>query len=335
MDYKDVPKVCKRYSFESKIRTLNQISFNLFNVKKNSIVVSPDLPHPWDLETLLMFCMDDEWYGKDNFCKNGHPVYDLIQAIRDFEDDKILPKGKENLWLRNLLIAGSANQYEIQEVIKFKYYRYNFIFSYIDEKINMPLIFEEKFNVDYRSFMIFTNCIFMVANTDKLPNKYEFINDLCVQYNNVVVNLTLSKDKFEEQIKFFSNNYDDCKNCVKVCNRYPFIYYKGKIYLTLLHSLLLATTKSLFLRLTDQDNELKSLMGKTVIESYLHSIIVESGEFDEVLREQEYGRENKKTPDLMCKKNNQYLFFECKSSTPHAHTRCLDEDLIEKESQEY
>lgn len=46
MEYDDIHKVCKRYSFDSKIRTLNNVSFNLFNIKQNSIELIIDLPFP-------------------------------------------------------------------------------------------------------------------------------------------------------------------------------------------------------------------------------------------------------------------------------------------------
>lgn len=276
--------------------------------------------------------MDDQWYANDNFCRNGYPFNNLINAIRNFCDDKILKEGKEHLWCRNMVIAASANQFEIQEILKYKYYRYNYIFSYIDSTIDMKLIFKEKFKSNYHDFVVFVNCILIIATAKKIPNKYEFINYICFMYNHIVSKLTLPKEKFEEKIKFFSNNYEDCKNCVKVCNIYPFIHYKDKLYLTLIHSLIIATTKSLFLRLTDKDNKLKEKIGKSVIESYLYDVVLDSGEFDEVLKEQVYGKENKKTADLLCRKGEKVLFFECKSATPFAHTRCLDEKLIEKET---
>ena len=33
----------------------------------------------------------------------------------------------------------------------------------------------------------------------------------------------------------------------------------------------------------------------------------------------------------MCRKNDNYIFFECKSTVPYAKTRCLDENYIKQE----
>ncbi len=55
--------------------------------------------------------------------------------------------------------------------------------------------------------------------------------------------------------------------------------------------------------------------------------------FDEVLKEQCYKKKHNalKTSDVMCRKNDNYIFFECKSTVPYAKTRCLDENYIKQE----
>ena len=55
--------------------------------------------------------------------------------------------------------------------------------------------------------------------------------------------------------------------------------------------------------------------------------------FDEVLKEKCYKKKHNalKTSDVMCRKNDNYIFFECKSTVPYAKTRCLDENYIKQE----
>ena len=73
-------------------------------------------------------------------------------------------------------------------------------------------------------------------------------------------------------------------------------------------------------RLTEGDEALKRQIGKEVYEDYLFSIIKGSKLFDEVIPEQDYHHKKSeaKTVDVMCRKGNAYLFFECKSFTPKA-----------------
>ena len=94
-----------------------------------------------------------------------------------------------------------------------------------------------------------------------------------------------------------------------------------------------AITDSLLYRLTDDNAKLRTLFGKNVLEDYLFDIVNKSTLFDEVLKEKTYKKKRNilKTSDVMCRKNENYIFFECKATVPYAKTRCLDEDFINQE----
>lgn len=92
-------------------------------------------------------------------------------------------------------------------------------------------------------------------------------------------------------------------------------------------------TDSLLYRLTDSNSELRSLFWKNVLEDYLFEVLNKSFLFDEVLKEKCYKKKHNalKTSDVMCRKNDNYIFFECKYTVPYAKTRCLDENYIKQE----
>lgn len=53
MDYNMLPIILRRYEFEEKMRVLQFYSRNLMDL--TGIELIPDQPHPWELETFLLF----------------------------------------------------------------------------------------------------------------------------------------------------------------------------------------------------------------------------------------------------------------------------------------
>ncbi|MBQ4602803.1 MAG: hypothetical protein IJB24_08080, partial [Clostridia bacterium] len=86
-------------------------------------------------------------------------------------------------------------------------------------------------------------------------------------------------------------------------------------------------------RLTDKDSAKMTCIGKEVYEDYLYKIINESEIFDEVISEQTYklhGKE-RRTADIMTRKNNNYIFFDSKSFTPKIAIRTFSEEALKKD----
>lgn len=153
------------------------------------------------------------------------------------------------------------------------------------------------------------------------------------KYAKATKKLILPRKDFQKEIDKFSNNIHDYLFCVRPSYIYPFIEYNGIANLPLPHCITRSITDSLLYRLTDSNSELRTLFGKNVLEDYLYQIINTSTLFDEVIKEQTYKKNHNilKTADLMCRKDENYIFFECKASVPYAKTRCLDENLINEE----
>ena len=328
MDYFDIGKHSKRVSFESKMATLNYHSSQLIDFSKNIVNIDLKKTLPRELETLLtFFVISKEYPGSSVKQIEDRKFVNMINAIKD-HTPKQVSDGPDEALLNRLLIS-SLQQFEVQEVAKYVFYRYNYFFTFINENINMTEIFKKKFNIPFERFVEFAlniEMLFFIKNKTSTYFKYAFS-----KYKDVIRNLLITRDDYIDKIDFFTQSVDLYSIGIKPCNSFPFIECNGDIYLPLPHCIIPAITHSLFLRLTDKNNKIKNLFGKNVYENYLFDILKEAEIFDETLGEFIYGKEHKRTPDVMCRKGNKYVFYEAKSMVPYFDTRCLNKEKINSE----
>ena len=331
MDYERLPIILKRYSFIEKMRVLQYYSKLIMNITGVDLISKQ--PMAWDLETFLLFSVKaDEYQNNDFKGKNINQFIKMINCIKSHQHPTLINKIGTVEFADFLLIALGSTQFDIQTYNIYKYYRYNYFFTYSSDKIDMKQEFYKKFNVDYNSFLELGSILSFFCSL-KVNLEPQILRYIVLKYANATSLLILSREDFKKEIDKFSNNIDDYLYCVRPSYIYPFIEYGGLANLPLPHCVTRAITDSLLYRLTDDNAELRSLFGKNVLEDYLFDIIDNSTLFDEVLKEKIYKKKHNilKTSDVMCRKNEDYLFFECKSTVPYAKTRCLDENFINQE----
>lgn len=330
--YYNLPKISQRYSFNEKMKILNKYSRLLLNINKNCIEVKPNQALPWELETIFMFFVYyKEWKNDDFIGKQERKFIRIINSIKDHDNPK-LSNGNPLDFGKNLLISYSANQFEIQGVIVYKYYRYRYFFNFCNQNIDMRKIFKDKFGINYDEYMNFSILMFIFYGI-KDKDVDSILGYALNRFYNLITTISITREKCIENINFFAKNIDDYASCVKPCNKYPFVIENGKYYFPLPHCIIPACTSSLLYRLTDGNNNLRTIFGKEVLEAYIKDILEDSNLFDEVLEEKKYieHRSEKNTSDVMCRKNDEFLFIESKAMQPSAFTRCIDEEKINKE----
>lgn len=331
MDYNKLPVILKRYSFEEKMRVLQFYSRDLMNI--TGVELKDAWPLPWELETFLLFSVKFlEYQQKDFAGKNINVFINIINSIKNHQHPKSLKyAGTIKSW-DLVLVAFGSTQFDIQSYNIYKYYRYNYFFNYIGEEVNMKQEFKNKFNVNYDMFLKlgFSLSTFCSLKVNLNPQILKYI---VLKYIDVTTKLMLSREDFSNKIDEYSYTIDDYLYCIRPSYLFPFIEYNGVIHLPLPHCLTRAITDSLLYRLTDENNELRTIFGKNVLEDYLYDIVYESNLYEEVLKEHEYHmhRNLMKTPDVMVRNGNEYLFFESKASVPYAKTRILEESYLENE----
>lgn len=331
MKYDRLPVILKRYLFDEKMRVLQYFSKQIMDI--NGIKLKNEQPMAWELETFLLFAVKaDEYQTKDFRGKNINQFIKMINCIKNYQHPVLTSKVNTIKFADFLLIALGSIQFDLQSFNIYKYYRYNYFFTYISNEVNMKEEFYNKFNVNYNSFLELGSTLSFFCSL-KVNLDSKILQYIVLKYAKTTSLLMLSREKFKQEIDKFSNNIDNYLYCVRPSYVYPFIEYNGIASLPLPHCVTRAITDSLLYRLTDSNEKLRTLFGKNVLEDYLYEIINKSNLFDEVLKEKIYKKRHNtlKTSDVMCRKNNDYIFFESKSTVPYAKTRCLEEKFINQE----
>lgn len=331
MKYDRLPVILKRYLFDEKMRVLQYFSKQIMDI--NGIKLKNEQPMAWELETFLLFAVEaDEYQTKDFRGKNINQFIKMINCIKNYQHPVLTSKVNTIKFADFLLIALGSIQFDLQSFNIYKYYRYNYFFTYISNEVNMKEEFYNKFNVNYNSFLELGSTLSFFCSL-KVNLDSKILQYIVLKYAKTTSLLMLSREKFKQEIDKFSNNIDNYLYCVRPSYVYPFIEYNGIASLPLPHCVTRAITDSLLYRLTDSNEKLRTLFGKNVLEDYLYEIINKSNLFDKVLKEKIYKKRHNtlKTSDVMCRKNNDYIFFESKSTVPYAKTRCLEEKFINQE----
>ena len=128
MNYNKLPIIMRRYDFEEKMRVLQFYSRNFMTV--TGIEIVPSQPHPWDLETFLLFATKYPEYQKKNFKgKNINAFIEIINSIREHQHPKILEYSGNIALLDLVLISHGSTQFDIQSYNIYKFYMFSYIYN--------------------------------------------------------------------------------------------------------------------------------------------------------------------------------------------------------------
>lgn len=329
MKYAELSKVLKRFSFEEKMNICSPYSRQIMGLSGfiPTIEMKEEIP-PWTLETYIIFAIKSIEYDSKRF-KNDNEFYKIISTIEQFNPSKTM-----NL-LNNIDTADlpwsqiMLQQFEYYEDYYIKLFRYYYYFNFVNSEINMKEKFFEKFNCEYYDF-VKMGISFRVLQSNLVKNTSEQINYLYDKYPVVMKNLTISRDSYIDEITKITENEEDYKYCLKPSSIFPFITFKNNKYCPLPHLIIRSVTSSLLYRLTEGNIRLHETIGKVVNESYLFKIINENKHYNEIYSEFEYLHRNniQKSPDLMIRIDQDYIFFEIKSTRPPKNFKILDEEII-------
>lgn len=326
-DYHKLGSIMKRWSFESKMRYVEEYSQKLIDP---SVTGNPntlcDMILPEDLEAFTMIAVKNkEWKDQEIDRKE---FIQAIQSIKSFIHPE-LKKRIGNQFGDWFLILANANQIDIRANPMYRIARYYYYFMYKDESIDMNTEFISKFGVAYKE--ISAPIIFMWWCLMK-NGAYHFDDKSAVwflnKYGGSLDYITQSRDQFVYLMDTITTNEDDYKYCFRLSYQYPLIINNGYRILTLPHLLIRSVTESMMHRLTENDDSLRNKIGKNVFESYLYKLICESNLFDETIQEKTYTvgkQKDQKTMDIMTRIGDTIICFDSKSFTPCISLRVFDE----------
>ncbi|QVK21757.1 hypothetical protein KHQ82_05400 [Mycoplasmatota bacterium] len=299
-------------------------------------------------------------YGKKGLFPENY-VFFSCRSIQDFggkpyKDYNFLMKNIKNLVSNQnsvLEIYNNSHSHEelktvllytqipLQRNYEYLYYRYNYIFSFVNDKIDMNTVFYNKFGTSHIRFTDFMMSFIVTTNALKnYPMRYiNMLNNLFRRFNDVVTELSQHRDKLINIHKLRRN-----KNRLfsildlNILNSYPIVYfYNDKKYLEMavpfVPSIVNACTESLLFRLTENKDGLRSIIGKEVLEEYVYHIIDTSttSGVHKMIREFSYNKGDKFCDITLLDDHDNIILVEIKMGTPPLKIR----DMNEKEINNY
>lgn len=328
--YIELPFKLRRYSFESKMSICFEYSKKImspYGLVDNEIL--KNLPLPWDLEifALLSVISNKEYTSSNSWGYQDRKFLEIINIIKDIE----LPNMYEGNLVSNFAITSGQTQFKIQENVMIKLYRYNYIFGFVNNVLDMPEIIKSKFGINYNTMLEFALLNqFMYSTLDSLKSLLKFSNK---EFCECLKCISLERDLFIKKQSIISENILEYKYCLRVLQSFPVIIDNSKYYCPTPHLLLDACTSSLIFRLTDGNQDLRSKIGKEILEKYIYKLFFDTKIYSEVIDEKPYngkGKGNELTPDVMIRYNDYFLLVESKFITPSIKSRLLDNEVIHK-----
>lgn len=342
IEYKDICKKLKRFSFDEKMRICQLSSWNTINARgeMKNLYSAATQPLPWEIETfLLMAIKATPEYAQGNFKNKNERVFrKMINSIRFYRSKKLENSLNTGDFVMYATTSINLLQFDIQRDNFFKMYRYNYFFNFCNENIDMRSKFIEHFKVEYENYILFSNSLILFMNPNNGIKNREQRDKLkkyiYSKFSSVLNKLIISVEDYKIELDKITTNINDYATCLRPSYTYPFIKFNNLIYLPLPHLVYRAVTSSLLYRMTRQNNELRSVFGKEVLEAYLYQLLKNTGVYDEVYPEREYRKEHNnkaRTLDVMVRYKEHYLFFDSKAFVPLTGLRIYDGESYDKQ----
>lgn len=118
---------------------------------------------------------------------------------------------------------------------------------------------------------------------------------------------------------------------------YPFISGKNFTYIPSPYLVINAVTESMLNRVTLNDNKIRRIIGKEVIEHYVYDIVKQLDTVTWISNEIEYfkGKDRVLSPDVIAAEDDKVIFYDTKAITPSLKLRKFDIVEIEKDIEIY
>lgn len=333
--YKNLPKLLKRFSFYEKMRICNEYSRKAMAFENSRDYDKlRSVPLPWCLETFTMLSIEAYEYSDGTFLGKAEKKFaKMMDAIWSH-----IPESLSNCGITfadYFLPVTALTQFYLQESYWIKFYRYWTIFSDNSNPTLLKDIFIKKMGTSYYDYLLFGICLKMFFSI-KTPIPPVILDCLLYRFPQVSNHLIIKREDYISlQQKFISNPIEKSEYLysVRPSYQYSFVKYRDSIYFPLPHLLTYNITSSLYFRMTDGDNNLRDHIGKHILERYLLNMMEQSNIYDEVFPEQLYKGQSgseAKSPDVIARQKDAVLFLDSKSTVPSIGIRLFDSKAYEK-----
>lgn len=294
---------------------------------------------PWEIEAFaeLSILSTGTHPTKSFKTHNSKAFCKIITTIRNFLPPKLKEEMDTPKFANDFFMACGMVQFKPQKYALNRLYRYDYFWSFKNDKIDMPKIFSENFNgLSYKYFIELAVLTYFAASMDgNLSNAFRYIS---MTHINAIKLLCITRDEYIERQN--EKNLGDVNNVVYGFNYlypYPYIEFNSNIYLPVPYLIIDAVCESLVTRVTNDNGRIREDIGKYVAQSYIEYILKDGHVYEEVVPEIPYvvGRQTIDAPDVMIKDGNRFCFIDSKLSTPKLSLRHFNETDIENNIKQY
>lgn len=335
--YNRLPILLKRYSFDEKMRICYEYSSKILqkgNLRQPESLRG--LPLPFTLETFLMLSVEATEYQNRAFSDRKEHLHfvDMINTIWHHAPSKLVNL-KSKPFLDWYLSLAPLTQSFYQQNYWILYYRYHYFFTFKNEQIDVPAHFYNCFGTYYDEFLQCGVLLYYLIFSEKPLPQDEIQNLLTRKFNTVTAKLSISRTEYVKLQRQALENQavDEYIFSLRPSYTYAFIKYNDKYFFPLPHLLPRNITSSLYYRLTEGNNTLRSSLGKNVIEQYVFEIVQQSHCYTDVRREIPYPGPrgtHAQSPDIVARHGNSILLLECKSTVPGMGMRTMSDETYYK-----
>ncbi len=236
-------------------------------------------------------------------------------CIKQIRSQKYLDIIYEKRNTDDLITSLSFMQFAGQQSYSFLIYRYDFMFTFVNERINMNQIFLAKFKIPYSDFEAFVFLSHVWATLDK-KFSFSLINNILTEpMKRVLKYISTTREQIyidylnitsgDEIYSFFDLN---------LLLKTPFVKEDKRIFCFYAPFIPYACTQSLMFDITENKEDLRSLIGKNVVEEYVFNIVSKSKVTNQYryLREFYYKKKKLLSPDVIILSSAKLLFLEVK-----------------------
>lgn len=319
----------KKYTLDSKIRASFMLSQNIMSLDGiHKRYNHTSTTFAWNIETFLVLsiCNNCEEADQDLFNYNNIQelfiIFDLINSLMNLKIKSVKDFSYPDIMMPFL----GTLEFKSQENGMYLLYRSKYFFNFENSDFSMKSIFHEKLEDSfemYNEFVLFLNvCLGIDKDNERI------ITYLYVKYRKQLEKLTTHVKDINDFVKSIKSV--DILNSVKIIWMKPYVNTGSGIILPIPHLLYRSITDAMLFRLTEGDNNTRTMFGKYCLESYVKHLLTISGQYKEVHDEIVYKtpKGNKNSSDVMARCGNIITFFETKAFVPGMNIRHLDVNTI-------
>lgn len=329
-------KDLQNYSLESKLLTAQLYSSRIEGIAEIEVkdIMKQNIT-PFEIETFTLFSILYDNMGNTTPI-TGKAFSDAINGIRNYHS--LLWKKYENSndFANAFIMISGLTQFATQGSVLFKLFRGDYFFNFSNEAINVKELFKEKFGIYYDDLAVSAYLLYMGTS---LHSQNTHGVDFCKECTRIAFSnkkvldvISISKEEYLKELKLlYGDCIEDYYYGLKIQYLFPVISDNSGYYVPSPYLVVNAVTESLYNRFTEGNNELRALLGKEVIESYLYDIYSTLPKCNWISREITYRDGKIKSPDVLVEENGYVIMFDTKSKSPGLKLRKFDEKAIETE----